>query len=195
MKFFSKKLSWKLVVLVLFCGVTLILWAGYTKAHSPSDGEWFREMQRGWEEECKRGGLVKVGKDTWGHPVDLTRHIVGECEHREAEIQCRIMKGDLPARVDMAFGLAYKQSTDDAYIKTSPGNDPVVLDAWDRPLNIVLRSELLQDKAVSDSLRAKTNVVIIWSSGRDGTNEYGGGDDVVLKEASCRRRADYDCKE
>lgn len=59
--------------------------------------------------------------------------------------------------------------------------DGIVVDAWGRPLNFKLRSN--EDLKISRELlnelkEGDTNDVIVWSSGANGTNEYGSGDDV-----------------
>jgi len=114
------------------------------------------------------------------NPVGLTRHIIEECNDRETEIRERIMRSNLPPRIDLAFGVAFKE-TNYKEIKTSVGSDPLVLDAWGHPVNIVARTNLPEGDLLANSLRAKTNSIIIWSSGPNGVNEYGHGDDIVAE--------------
>lgn len=58
-------------------------------------------------------------------------------------------------------------------------NIPPLKDAWGNPLNLMWRSNALKSN-VSDGLTKKNLPVLIWSSGPNGSNEYGRGDDVYL---------------
>lgn len=58
-------------------------------------------------------------------------------------------------------------------------NSPLLLvDAWGNPLNFVQRSHV--DNRYSAALLAITNSVLVWSSGANLSNEYGGGDDIIF---------------
>ena len=56
--------------------------------------------------------------------------------------------------------------------------DSMFVDPWMRPLNVEWRSSLA-GRSVSVKLMAIRSDILIWSSGPDGRNDYGLGDDVV----------------
>jgi len=58
--------------------------------------------------------------------------------------------------------------------------NPPIQDAWGRPLNLIWREATLS-AGVSDVLAKKRLVVLVWSSGPNGTNELGRGDDIVVR--------------
>ena len=51
-------------------------------------------------------------------------------------------------------------------------------DPWGRPLNIGWKSDLL-GKTNAPKLLASDGQILIWSSGRNGVNEFGEGDDII----------------
>lgn len=55
---------------------------------------------------------------------------------------------------------------------------PTIKDAWGHPLNCMWFEQAVTHGA-SDQLRRKQLPVLVWSSGANGTNEFGSGDDVV----------------
>lgn len=116
------------------------------------------------------------------NPVALTRHAIERCEQIESEVVFGTSNGSLPSDLKAAFGLAVMQSKTfhEGYIKVSEGVQPVVLDAWKQPLQMISKSNLMTLSNVSPQLLSKTNAIVIWSSGPNQNNEFGGGDDVVL---------------
>jgi hypothetical protein len=114
------------------------------------------------------------------NPVALTRHAIAECERVENEVASEINSGNSPADLKTAFGSMVKRTKafSEGYIRISDGNQPVVLDAWKRPLQIMTKSNLLTLPNVSSTLLSKTNQMLIWSIGANGSNEFGNGDDV-----------------
>jgi hypothetical protein len=116
------------------------------------------------------------------NPVALTRHAVEQCERVESKVLSGINNGTLPTDLKVAFGSMVKQSETfaEGYIKMSEDERPTILDAWKRPLQMMVRSNLLTLPNISPTLLSKTNAVIIWSSGPNGRNEFGNGDDVFL---------------
>ncbi|MCD6050404.1 MAG: hypothetical protein K0Q55_1807 [Verrucomicrobia bacterium] len=59
-----------------------------------------------------------------------------------------------------------------------------ILDGWGNPLNMVRKEILTTNPLANSKLLSKANQIIVWSSGANGKNEYGGGDDVVLPHLS-----------
>jgi hypothetical protein len=55
----------------------------------------------------------------------------------------------------------------------------VINDAWGRPLNFMWHEDAVKSNA-SHALLKKSCSILIWSSGPNGTNEFGGGDDVFV---------------
>lgn len=58
--------------------------------------------------------------------------------------------------------------------------DKMVVDGWGRAFNILSRSQLADQKVGGDLLQ-NSGEILVWSSGRDGTNHFGRGDDVTVK--------------
>ncbi len=88
------------------------------------------------------------------NPVALTRHAIERCEQVENEVISGISSGSLPADLKAAFGSAVMQTKTfrEGYIKVSDGVQPVVLDAWKQPLQIISRSNLVTLSNVSPQL-------------------------------------------
>jgi hypothetical protein len=118
------------------------------------------------------------------NPVALTRHAIEQCERVEIEVVSAVSNRTLSTDyLKAAFGSVVKQSKAfrEGYLRTTEGVQPNVLDAWKQPLQMMARSNLLTVPNVSPALLLKTNEVIIWSSGPNGSNEFGNGDDVFLQ--------------
>jgi hypothetical protein len=116
------------------------------------------------------------------NPVALTRHTIEQCERVENEVLSGISNGSLPPDLKAAYGAVVMQSKTfrEGYIKVSEAARPMVLDAWQQPLQVVARSNLLTLSSVSPRLLSKTNAVVIWSGGPNRSNEFGSGDDIIL---------------
>mgnify|MGYP006969463314 CR=1 FL=1 len=116
------------------------------------------------------------------NPVALTRHAIEQCERIEDEVISGINNGSLQPDSQSAWGVVVTQlhTFREGYIKVSEGAQPVVLDAWKQPLQMTAKSNLLALTDVSPRLLAKTNTIVIWSSGPNQSNEFGHGDDIVL---------------
>lgn len=56
-------------------------------------------------------------------------------------------------------------------------------DAWGNRFNIDFKTNLIPRGASAALLNTSFDLVV-WSSGRNGTNEFGNGDDVVLPPAA-----------
>ena len=63
-----------------------------------------------------------------------------------------------------------------ATVKTS-NSVTTLVDGWERPLRVAWRADVLRLNATARVL-ARTNELLIWSSGKNGIDEFGGGDDV-----------------
>jgi hypothetical protein len=114
--------------------------------------------------------------------VALTRNAIEQCERIETEVVSEMKAGTLPNDVTQSYARLIKQSKGfkQGYIKVSEGDKAAVLDAWGQSLWMMSKSNLLRIPNVSPTLSTKTNSVIIWSSGPNGNNEFGTGDDVFL---------------
>jgi len=58
-------------------------------------------------------------------------------------------------------------------------NIPSLIDAWQRPINIFWRHDYILTNCNS-ALQSGNLPLIIWSSGPNGSNEFGNGDDVFV---------------
>jgi hypothetical protein len=114
--------------------------------------------------------------------VALTRHAIEQCEQVEHEVISGIGNGGLQPDLQAAFRSLVMQSKTfrEGYVKVSEGVRPVVLDAWKQPLQMIRKSTLVTLSNVSPRLLSKTNAILIWSSGPNRSNEFGGGDDIFL---------------
>lgn len=56
--------------------------------------------------------------------------------------------------------------------------DGLILDGWGRPLNFALRSAEVPRISPALLNQSETSGLIIWSSGPNGANEFGRGDDI-----------------
>lgn len=116
------------------------------------------------------------------NPVASTRHTIEQCYNAQTAVMSPVRNRSLPVDLKFAFGEAVKQSDGfrQGYVKVSEGANPVVLDAWETPLQFMARSNLMTLRNVSRAFLANTKEVIIWSNGPNGINEFGNGDDVLL---------------
>jgi hypothetical protein len=64
------------------------------------------------------------------------------------------------------------------WVRFSSNSPMVLVDGWGTPLNFVQKSH--EDNRYSAALIAITNSLIVWSSGANRSNEFGGGDDIVF---------------
>lgn len=113
----------------------------------------------------------------------LSRRAIQCGESVESKVLAGIVNGSLPTNLAVAFGIEATRlhPFGEGAIKTTQGNQPTLLDGWKMPLHVMSRSNLLILPGVSPLLLAKTNEVIIWSSGINGINEFGNGDDIFLR--------------
>ncbi|HEY3854821.1 MAG TPA: hypothetical protein VGO67_10545 [Verrucomicrobiae bacterium] len=117
---------------------------------------------------------------------DVTRQTIRHCEWIERKFSD--MAGtDFAsyARSNQAAGRTLPQIFHAivAYPQNLPTNridagEVPLSDAWGRPLNF-LWSDHARDAHVCDSLIRKNLPILIWSSGANGSNELGQGDDVI----------------
>jgi len=109
-----------------------------------------------------------------------TRHAIEECEKIDYETVAG--SGDLAHSVGEAIisSKVYQQG----YIKIAISNGPIVLDAWSNQLQVITAEHLKRMTGVSPALLGKTNKIIIWSIGPNGSNEWGNGDDVFIKTSN-----------
>lgn len=56
---------------------------------------------------------------------------------------------------------------------------PMLTDGWSNSLNLIWRGEATNG-VLNRSLLAEDGPVLIWSSGANGSNEYGNGDDLFI---------------
>jgi len=56
-----------------------------------------------------------------------------------------------------------------------------LIDTWNRPVNICWRTNMPAETS-SELLKSTDMDVIIWSSGENGVNEYGNGDDIFYRQ-------------
>ena|ERR1700744_1535893 len=110
------------------------------------------------------------------NPKASTRHAIEACEN----IELGIVPGN--NHLSHAFGEALKDSKDyqSNYIKIAANNGPLVLDGWGNPLQIMTKDHLKNIPNVSKTLMGKTNNILVWSSGPNGLNEWGNGDDIFI---------------
>jgi hypothetical protein len=117
------------------------------------------------------------------NPIAASRHAIEECELVEDEIIARVSAN--PSNTLAAAYGTLMRARGEVSMTTTNLREPLVLDAWDHPLNFAYRTNLPEWGLVG-SFRTKTNAIIIWSSGPNGRNEYGQGDDVILNRAPFR---------
>ena len=82
---------------------------------------------------------------------------------------------------ELCFLMAQKNSADNVIqvVERDDGHHRMI-DGWGREINL-LKAEAPE---VVESLRLQKNVIsnfVIWSSGRNGINEFGGGDDILFR--------------
>lgn len=116
------------------------------------------------------------------NPVALTRHTLEQCERLEVAVIEAGRKEATHTELPKILGRIVSQSSvlKEGYVKLSKDTRPIVLDGWGRPLQVIARDNLVNIRDASGPLLRKTNSVVIWSFGRNGTNEYGNGDDIFL---------------
>lgn len=52
-----------------------------------------------------------------------------------------------------------------------------IWDPWGKPMNVAWRSDIIQN---AQKLSWSPMELVIWSSGRNGRNEFGNGDDIIM---------------
>lgn len=110
------------------------------------------------------------------NPAALTRYTLETCEELEAKAHKQTEAGLMQDYFDRIQQTdAYKGGYVALDLSTKR-----ILDGWGNPLNVVEKEILTTNQLVSQRLSSKTNRIIIWSSGANGRNEYGGGDDASL---------------
>jgi hypothetical protein len=77
--------------------------------------------------------------------------------------------------------LLKSQFITNGYINISNIGGPVVMDAWNNPLIMCYKTNINNEYKLSDDIKKKTNIILIWSVGPNGSNEYGRGDDVFVR--------------
>jgi hypothetical protein len=75
----------------------------------------------------------------------------------------------------------HSEAAREGYIRIGASPSPQVLDGWGQPFHVVYRTNLVHQPKAPPTLLAKTNAVLVWSSGPNKTNEFGNGDDMFLR--------------
>ena len=114
-------------------------------------------------------------------PAARTRHAIEQAERIQKKVLTGSQNGMLSTNLPTAFGASLMRSkgVKEGFLRIN--EEGLLLDGWRQPLQIVLRSDLGLLPDVSPALLAKPNDVVIWSSGPNGVNEFGKGDDVFLR--------------
>jgi hypothetical protein len=117
-------------------------------------------------------------------PEALTRFTIEECERAELKVEEGIKRESLPTNLALAYYIVMKNSDGfkQGYIKLASNGDRSVLDSWGRPLHFEYRSSHILTTNAPSPLLTKSNKVLVWSSGPNGSNEFGRGDDIVVLE-------------
>lgn len=58
--------------------------------------------------------------------------------------------------------------------------DSSLIDSWKRPVNVFWRTNM-PENASAELLNSTDMDVVIWSSGKDGVNDFGNGDDIFFR--------------
>lgn len=133
------------------------------------------------------GGKWRLVEDKWLEPsfspVQESRFIIRKCEEIERTILTEL-KGTPSDNLNRHFAsvIAEMQPSEFGTDILSKEEVPLILDGWGHPLEMRLRAALAEMPNVSQGLLRKTNNIVIWSHGKNGMNEYGCGDDVLLSE-------------
>jgi len=116
------------------------------------------------------------------NPAAITRHAIEVCEGAEQDVGVRSSL-ESPGDIRLNYGSWIKQTRafGEGYVKVSAGAEAYILDGWGKPLQIMCKTNLQNRAMISASLLSKTNRILIWSSGPNGSNEFGTGDDVFLQ--------------
>ena len=114
-------------------------------------------------------------------PAARTRHALEQAERIHKKVLAGTRNGNLSTNLPSAFGASLMRSkgVKDGYLRIN--EEGLLLDGWRQPLQMMLRSNLVLLPEVAPALLAKPSDVVIWSSGPNGVNEFGKGDDVFLR--------------
>ncbi len=123
--------------------------------------------------------IVKVNEENSDSPAVLSRRTLS---YYNASIGFVLSKGDasLSARLnrygDMSLITALMEliASDESLVAVSKKLSQV--DAWGNLYNVEWRTNMVD--IVSPMLQENNNELLIWSSGANGINEYGHGDDI-----------------
>jgi hypothetical protein len=117
------------------------------------------------------------------NPVALTRYAIEQCEQIAPEAALQVGRGSASGDINHIFAALITNTSAfrGGYIRLSRNEKTEILDAWGRPLQMTLRTNLTGASNPSQSLLAKTNAILIWSLGPNGINEYGAGDDIYTR--------------
>ena len=136
--------------------------------------------------------VSKVGEVSQTMEVLRAFRVVGTSDSRWMQSDCREIQDEFLAGMraasesdEMMRVLSSVASKIDKLISGVPNSAPnyfkildgVVCDAWNSPLNVA-RVDAVKDHA--NLARTAIDCVVIWSSGKNGVNEYGEGDDIVF---------------
>lgn len=140
-------------------GCVLILWL--LAVFSPSAPAPRSERTKLLIERCYQGQLMIEQKSENG-----LAGLLGT-ESKGTELNAKFA-----ATIDGIDGLDLLGAT----VKTSNSLTTLV-DGWERPLRVAWRADVLRLNATARVL-ARTNELLIWSSGKNGIDEFGSGDDI-----------------